>query len=141
MIQKIQVLQKRLITKAGEAVDKASGLAHKDRLYSELKAILARQPGPEIAEQLALYRASLREKDQQAEQMGLELAMYAETRREPARPRARALRGPCARARSPALTGDARVLRVVRAPAGTTRKSQSTAARSTGSCASCTRSR
>jgi hypothetical protein len=99
MIQKIQVLQKRLIAKASEAVDKSSGLAQKDRLYSELKAILARQPGPEIAEQLAVYRASLREKDQQAEQMGLELAMYA--RRETQRDVKRAPR--CAHV---ALTGE-----------------------------------
>lgn len=75
MLQKIQLLQKRLIGKASESVSKSSELAAKDRLYAELKAILARQPGPEIAEQLAAYRNSLKEKDQQSEQMASELAM------------------------------------------------------------------
>jgi len=76
MLQKVQVLQKRLIGKAEEAVSKGAELSAKDRLYAELKAILARQPGPEIAEQLAVYRNALREKDQQTEQMASELAMY-----------------------------------------------------------------
>ncbi|KAJ1617387.1 flagellar associated protein-like protein [Pavlovales sp. CCMP2436] len=76
MLLKVQVLQKRLIGKAAESVDKASALALKDRLYAELKHILARQPGPEIAEQLAVYRSSLREKDLQSDQMSSELAMH-----------------------------------------------------------------
>jgi hypothetical protein len=29
----------------------------KQRLYHEIKAILARQPGPEVAEQLSVYQA------------------------------------------------------------------------------------
>ncbi len=34
-------------------------LQEKERLYLELKSILARQPGPEAAEQLNLYQASV----------------------------------------------------------------------------------
>jgi hypothetical protein len=34
-----------------------SWLQEKEKLYLELKAILARQPGPEAAEQLSLYQA------------------------------------------------------------------------------------
>ena len=34
-------------------------MQEKERLYLELKSILARQPGPEAAEQLSLYQARL----------------------------------------------------------------------------------
>lgn len=37
----------------------------KEKLYVELKHILARQPGPEAAEQLQIYRQTLREKSKQ----------------------------------------------------------------------------
>ena len=33
-------------------------IQQKEKLYVELKAILARQPGPEVAEQLSIYQAS-----------------------------------------------------------------------------------
>lgn len=33
-------------------------LQEKEKLYLELKSILARQPGPEAAEQLSLYQVS-----------------------------------------------------------------------------------
>jgi hypothetical protein len=46
MIQKIQTLQKRLINKTEEAVEKDQVIAEKEKLYLELKKILARQPGP-----------------------------------------------------------------------------------------------
>ena len=52
MIQKVQTLQKRLIQKTEEVVERDLSLQEKERLYNELKAILARQPGPEVAEQL-----------------------------------------------------------------------------------------
>lgn len=32
----------------------------KERLYVELKGILARQPGPEVAEQLSIYQVCMR---------------------------------------------------------------------------------
>ena len=47
MIQKIQTLQKRLIAKTEEVVEKDLLIQEKDKLYVELKNILARQPGPE----------------------------------------------------------------------------------------------
>ena len=50
MIQKIQTLQ-RLISKTEEVVEKDLLIQEKEKLYMELKAILARQPGPEVAEQ------------------------------------------------------------------------------------------
>ena len=54
MIQKIQTLQKRLISKTEEVVEKDLLIQEKEKLYVELKNILARQPGPEVAEQLSV---------------------------------------------------------------------------------------
>ena len=40
-------------------------IQEKEKLYMELKHILARQPGPEVAEQLRIYQESLRSKTKQ----------------------------------------------------------------------------
>lgn len=42
----------------------------KEKLYVELKHILARQPGPEAAEQLQIYRHTLQEKTKQLKVSG-----------------------------------------------------------------------
>ena len=76
MIQKIQTLQQRLIKKTEEVVEKDMLIQEKERLYLELKKILARQPGPEVAEQLAVYQSSLKEKGRQMKAMASELNMY-----------------------------------------------------------------
>eukprot|EP00965_Chrysotila_dentata_P045125 1498911-Pleurochrysis_carterae.AAC.2 len=76
LVQKIHILQKRLIEKSDEVVDKEMLIKHKEKLYFELKNILARQPGPEVAEQLSVYQASLQEREKQMEQMGAELTLY-----------------------------------------------------------------
>ena len=65
MIQKIQTLQKRLIAKTEEVVEKELLIQEKEKLYVELKHILARQPGPEVAEQLQIYQQTLKEKTKQ----------------------------------------------------------------------------
>jgi len=65
MIQKMQMLQKRLITKTEEVVEKELLIQEKEKLYMELKHILARQPGPEVAEQLQSYQATLKDKTRQ----------------------------------------------------------------------------
>ena len=75
MVQKIQALQKRLIAKTEEVVEKDLLIQEKDKLYVELKNILARQPGPEVAEQLSTYQQSLTERAKQMEQMEAELTM------------------------------------------------------------------
>ena len=55
------------------------GVSHKlDHFRSpddELKSILARQPGPEVAEQLSIYHKSLAERAKQIEQMEAELSL------------------------------------------------------------------
>merc|ERR1719174_3170812 len=75
LVQKTHMLQKRLIEKSEEVVDKDLLIHHKEKLYVELKNILARQPGPEVAEQLATYQQSLTERAKQMEQMEAELTM------------------------------------------------------------------
>lgn len=65
MIQKMHTLQKRLITKTEEVVEKELLIQEKEKLYLELKHILARQPGPEVAEQLQIYQQTLKEKTKQ----------------------------------------------------------------------------
>ena len=76
MLQKIQALQKRLISKTEEVVEKDLLIQEKDRLYVELKNILARQPGPEVTEQLSIYQQSLRYKTKSMKAMASELNMY-----------------------------------------------------------------
>ncbi|KGL90495.1 Coiled-coil domain-containing protein 147, partial [Charadrius vociferus] len=76
LIQKIQRLQKQLISKTGEVIEKELLLQEKEKLYVELRHVLARQPGPEAAEQLQLYRHTLREKTKQLKVLSAELNMY-----------------------------------------------------------------
>ncbi|XP_057307305.1 cilia- and flagella-associated protein 58-like [Hydractinia symbiolongicarpus] len=76
MIQKIQTLQKRLIQKTEEVVERELLIKEKEKLYIELKQILARQPGPEVAEQLSVYQQNLKEKTKQMKAMASELNMY-----------------------------------------------------------------
>nr|VZI36376.1 unnamed protein product [Spirometra erinaceieuropaei] len=76
MLQKIQALQKRLIAKTEEVVEKEIQIQEKEKLYVELKRILARQPGPEVAEQLSIYQDSLRGKTKTLKAMNAEMNMY-----------------------------------------------------------------
>lgn len=76
MIQKTQMLQKRLIGKTEEVVERDLVIQEKEKLYMELKNILARQPGPEAAEQVSTYQAALRDKTKQMKAMASELNMY-----------------------------------------------------------------
>lgn len=75
MILKIQTLQKRLIRKQEEVMEKDLVIKEKQKLYAELKEILKRQPGPEIAEQLNVYQKTVRKKNLQMKTMAGELNM------------------------------------------------------------------
>jgi predicted RNase H-like nuclease (RuvC/YqgF family) len=57
-------------------VEKDLLLQEKEKLYVELKNLLARQPGPEVAEQLSVYQHSLKEKTRQMKAMAAELNMF-----------------------------------------------------------------
>jgi hypothetical protein len=59
-----------------QAVEKDLLIQEKEKLYIELKNILARQPGPEVADQLSVYQGNLREKTKQMKAMAAELNMY-----------------------------------------------------------------
>lgn len=76
LIQKIQTLQRRLISKTEEVVEKGLVIQEKEKLYNELKTILARQPGPEVAEQLIVYQQNLKLKTRQMKAMASEVNMY-----------------------------------------------------------------
>merc|ERR1719197_933114 len=76
LVKKIQGLQKRIITKTEEVVEKDLLIQEKEKLYVELKNILGRQPGPEVAEQLSVYQSNLKQKMQQMRAMSSELDMY-----------------------------------------------------------------
>ncbi|NWT88312.1 CFA58 protein, partial [Lanius ludovicianus] len=75
LILKVQRLQKRLITKTDEVIQKEFLLQKKDKLYVELKHVLARQPGPEATKQLQQYRNILQEKVKQLKVLSSELNM------------------------------------------------------------------
>ncbi|EDQ90363.1 uncharacterized protein MONBRDRAFT_2444, partial [Monosiga brevicollis MX1] len=76
MIQRIQTLQKRLIAKTEEASEKDLKVQELEKQYLESKALLARQPGPEIAEQLQIYQSAVKEKNKQLKAMASEINMY-----------------------------------------------------------------
>lgn len=76
LIKKVQGLQKRIIEKTEEVVEKDLLIQEKERLYVELKNILGRQPGPEVAEQLSVYQTNLKQKISQMKAMANELDMY-----------------------------------------------------------------
>ncbi|KAK4471233.1 hypothetical protein MN116_004680 [Schistosoma mekongi] len=76
MIQKIQALQKRLISKTEEVVEKELLIQEKEKIYIELKHILARQPGPEVAEQLNIYQNMIKDKTKQMKAMTAEMNVY-----------------------------------------------------------------
>ncbi|KAM9847002.1 cilia- and flagella-associated protein 58 [Aulostomus maculatus] len=75
LIQKIQSLQKRLIAKTQELEEHELLLQEKERLYVELKHILARQPGPEAAEQLQHCQWTLRDRTKKLKALTAEVTM------------------------------------------------------------------
>jgi len=75
-IQKIQTLQKRLIQKTEEVVEKELQIQESEKEYVELKQLLARQPGPEVQTQIQIYQQTLKDKQRQLKSMASELNMY-----------------------------------------------------------------
>merc|ERR1712224_1067355 len=76
MRRKIEKLQKSLIKKTEEVVEKELDVQANKKLCVELKNILARQPGPEVAEQLSVYQQNFKEKTRQMKSMAAELNMF-----------------------------------------------------------------
>ena len=73
LIQKIQSLQKRLIAKTEEVSEKDVLIQEKEKLYIELKNILAKQSGPDVTEKLNKYEVNLKERRKQLREMVAEL--------------------------------------------------------------------
>ena len=65
LIQKIQALQKMLIAKTEEVVQKELLIQDKDKLFTELTFKLVRQPGTEVLEQLSIIKPKLKQKTKQ----------------------------------------------------------------------------
>merc|ERR550537_969559 len=63
MLQKVKTLQKRLISKTEEAVEKDLAIQEKEKLYLEMRALLDKQPGPEVVEEVGKQQNNLKEKD------------------------------------------------------------------------------
>lgn len=82
IITKIQRLQKDLIDISNEVIHIELLIQQKEKLYVELKNILARQPGPEVLEQIEVYKANLKEKNHQKKAMEAELQLYQRQVRE-----------------------------------------------------------
>lgn len=66
LISKIQALQRRLIAKTEEVVEKELAIKQKERLYLDIKRVLQRQPGPEVVEELQVFRSALKTKNREA---------------------------------------------------------------------------
>ena len=65
MIEKIQMLQKRLIKKTEEAVEKEMLIQEREKMFEEMKKVLARQFNPEVKEQVHTLQITLKEKNRQ----------------------------------------------------------------------------
>ena len=63
----MQMFQMRQIADREDRGGRREGAPHpgEEKLYVELKHILARQPGPEVPEQLQIYQATLKEMTKQ----------------------------------------------------------------------------
>lgn len=72
-ILKVQTLQRRLIAKTEECSVKDTIIQEKEKLYCDMKNILSRQPGPEIAEQLHIYQENIARRSEQMKRMSSEL--------------------------------------------------------------------
>ncbi len=75
LIQKISLLQKRLILKTEECVAAQQEVEEKTRLYQQMKTLLSKQPGPEMTEQLNKYSVALKAKSNQIKAMTGEINM------------------------------------------------------------------
>jgi len=50
-------------------------IQEKEKMYTEMKSVLERQPGPEVVEQLSIYEHTLKDKSRQLKAMASELSI------------------------------------------------------------------
>jgi len=77
-VLQVQQLQKQLIEFSDKVTQIDLLIQEKEKIYVELKSVIARQPGPEVEEQLLVYQQTLKDKVKQLTAMDQELAMYME---------------------------------------------------------------
>jgi chromosome segregation ATPase len=78
LFMRVKELQEELLEKCNEVEQKDRIIGEKEKLYVELKAIIQRQPGPEVAEQLNVYQDSLQKKTGQLRAMKDSLQHFQE---------------------------------------------------------------
>ena len=76
MISTVQDIQKALVVKSENILRHEMMIQEKEKIYKELKNIIARQPGPEIEEQIFIYQQTYKDKVNQLNAMDDELDMY-----------------------------------------------------------------
>jgi len=76
MLQKIQALQKRLIKKTEEVVDREGKMQEKLSQIQQLEEMLARQPEYDASESINVYQQKLKERTKQMKAKAAELNMY-----------------------------------------------------------------
>jgi chromosome segregation ATPase len=76
MFQKVQALQKRLISKTEEAVEKDLTIQEKEKYYLEMQNLLDKQPPQSVVEEVGKQQQALKLKTTQMKAMAAELNMY-----------------------------------------------------------------
>eukprot|EP00826_Nyctotherus_ovalis_P033953 TRINITY_DN2777_c0_g2_i4.p1 TRINITY_DN2777_c0_g2~~TRINITY_DN2777_c0_g2_i4.p1 ORF type:complete len:376 (-),score=171.95 TRINITY_DN2777_c0_g2_i4:821-1948(-) len=76
MLQKIQALQKRLIRKTEEVVDREGRIQEKGSQIDQLQQMLARQPEFNVTESITTYQERLKERTKQLKAKAAELNMH-----------------------------------------------------------------
>ncbi|KXS21025.1 hypothetical protein M427DRAFT_41157 [Gonapodya prolifera JEL478] len=77
LISKMHMLQRRLISKTEEVVEREQAIAQRDATYARLKEQLARAPGVEVIRSLAEAREAAKIKGKECRALASELTMYA----------------------------------------------------------------
>ncbi len=76
LVQKVHMLQKRLIAKTEEAVEKDAALVEKTKAVADFSARLSAIPGSELGEQLTHAQALVNERTRQLKALASEVNMY-----------------------------------------------------------------
>jgi len=76
MLKRVRTLQSELIAKTDLVAERDKSIQEKEKLYVDLRRVLARQPGSEAAEQLRVYLEQLDEKRAKLKAMKSELRLY-----------------------------------------------------------------
>ncbi|XP_011501647.1 PREDICTED: coiled-coil domain-containing protein 147-like [Ceratosolen solmsi marchali] len=79
LLKKIQILQKRIVKMSTEMINKDKKIREIEKLYTNLRKVLAKQPGPEILVHLNKTRRALRDRGNKMKSLVAELNMAIST--------------------------------------------------------------